>query len=59
MVIQRGGLALPFGWGRLRLFSGSSWALMVEVKTINNKMSIEGTVKRFSKGASFSLMYGL
>jgi hypothetical protein len=31
---------------------------MVEVITLNNNKNIEGTAKRFSKGTSFSLMYG-
>jgi hypothetical protein len=53
MVMQRGDFALPFGWGMTRLFSGASWALMVEVKRLRNKNSIEGTVKRFSKGTFF------
>src|SRR5690242_46475 len=53
IVMQRGGFALPFGRGTTRLFSGTSWALMVEVKRQNSKKSIEGTVKRFSKGTFF------
>jgi len=58
MVMHRGCLWLPFGWGATSVFSGSSWALMVDAITHNNKNN-EGTVRRFSKGTSFSLMYGL
>ena len=57
MVMQRGCLGLPFGCGAINVFSGSSWALMVDAITHNNKNN-EGTVRRFSKGTSFSLMYG-
>ena len=56
--MQRGGLVLPFAWGAMSVFNGSSWALMVDVITLNNNKSNEGTVKRFFKGTSFSLMYG-
>lgn len=56
--MHRGCLVLPFGCGAVSVFSGSSWALMVDVITQKNKSS-KGTVKRFSKGTSFSLMYGL
>jgi len=50
MVMQRGGLGLPFAWGIVSVFSGSSCALMVEAITLNNKKNNEGTAKRFSKG---------
>jgi len=58
MVMHRGCLGLPFGWGATSVFSGSSWALMVDVITLHNNKNNEGTVRRFSKGTSFSLMYG-
>jgi hypothetical protein len=53
MVMQRGCLALPFGCGGFSVFSGSFWALAVDVITLNNKKNIEGTAKRFFKGTSF------
>jgi len=59
MVMQRGCRVLPFGCGAMSVFSGSSWALLVDVIALKNNKSKKGTVKRFSKGTSFSLMYGL
>ena len=57
--MQRGCLGLPFGCGRFSVFSGSSWALAVDVITLNSSnKNIEGTVNRFSKGTSFSLISG-
>jgi len=58
MVMQRGCLGLPFGCGRFSVFNGSSWALIIDVITLNNNTNIEGTVYRFSKGTSFSLISG-
>jgi len=58
MVMQRGCLGLPFGCGRFSVFSGSSWALAVDVITLKSNKNIEGTVNRFSKGTSFSLISG-
>lgn len=59
IVIQRGCLLLPFGWGAISVFSGSSCALVVDVITLNSNTNNKGTVKCFSKGTSFSLMYGV
>jgi hypothetical protein len=56
--MHRGCLAMPFGCGAGNALIGSSWALMIDVITLKNNKSNEGTVKRFSKGTSFSLMYG-
>jgi hypothetical protein len=58
IVMQRGGLGLPFAWEVINVFSGSSCALTTDVFTLENSKSNKGTVKRFSKGTSFSLMYG-
>jgi hypothetical protein len=58
MVMQRGCLGLPFGCGAINVFSGSSWALTADVITLKKNKSNKGTVKRFSKGTSFSLLYG-
>lgn len=57
--MQRGCLALPFGWRGFSDLSGLSCALVIDEITLNNnKKDIEGTAKRFFKGTSFSLMYG-
>ncbi len=51
IVMQRGCLALPFCWGGVSDFSGSSCARVIDENTLNNnKKDIEGTAKRFSKG---------